>query len=99
VLHVPHVADADGEPAEPTVRAVTDPAAPTPDYRLAQHGSVCLLWALHSRARRHLFDRLGDEAILWGDDAVAVEPRYAVDVCMSLARDGFAVAVPIQVRP
>lgn len=99
ILHLPPVVDVDGNRAEPMVRAVTDPAAPTPDFRLAQHGSVCLMWALHERARTHLFDRLSDEAILWGDDAVAVEPRYAVDLCMSLARAGFAVVVPLEVQP
>lgn len=96
ILYLP-LADADADPAEPTVRAVTDPAAPSPDFRLAQHGSVCLMWALHERARVHLFERLDDEAILWGDDAVAVEPRYAVELCLSLARDGFAVCVPLEV--
>jgi hypothetical protein len=69
-----------------------------PDFRVARHGTFTLLTALHSRARRHLFD-VSDPDFLravrhwqWPDaSTVIVYPDDVRVLIRRLEADGFAV--------
>ena len=60
------------------------------DYTVTNHGSVWLLRPTHAAAAAHLREHVGEEA-QWFAGALAVEPRYVVDLAAQLQDDGFTV--------
>jgi hypothetical protein len=61
-----------------------------PDFRFANHGSICLLQPLTSAARDWIDMRLPLDLQLLGS-AVAIEPRYAADILSGLTDEGLTV--------
>jgi hypothetical protein len=60
------------------------------DYTFESHGSLWLCRPSTNDARAWLDDHVGDEA-QWFGGALAVEPRYVVDLAAQLQNDGWTV--------
>lgn len=60
------------------------------DYSVENHGSLFLIRANSTSAYQHLSEHVSDEA-QWLGTALAVEPRYIVNLVEGLRAEGYEV--------
>lgn len=63
----------------------------SPDFRVDNHGSVCILFALTPGAVTWVNDNLPDDAQTWGRNGTVVEPRYIGPIVGGIEGDGLEV--------
>lgn len=61
------------------------------DVEITHHGSICLFRPVSTEARDFFDDRLSGGEYQWFGGALAVEPRYADNIAIALATEGFVV--------
>lgn len=68
--------------------------ANTPDFRFANHGSICFLHPLTDAARAWVDEHIGaDNGYQPQYPSVLIEPRYCGDVIAGLQNDGLSVVI------
>jgi hypothetical protein len=73
-------------------RISISPAVVTPDFRFANHFSICFLHPLTDAARAWVDEHIGqDNGYQPQYPSVLIEPRYCSDVLIGLQRDGLTV--------
>jgi hypothetical protein len=60
------------------------------DFRLAPHGSICLLHPQTEAARLWIDEHIDDEAQQWGG-AIVIEPRYVQPIVDGLRADDLTI--------
>ena len=63
----------------------------TPDFFVANHGSILILHALTATAREWVDENLPSDALTWGVDGTVVEPRYIGDIVDGIRSNGLTV--------
>jgi len=64
------------------------------DFRVRNHGSICILTGMTAEARAWLEERVGDdETQAWGA-GIVVESRYIDAIVDGIQNDGFSVGAP-----
>jgi len=66
-------------------------AASTPDFSVANHGSILILHALTEAAREWVDAHIPEDAMMWGTNGTVVEPRYIADIVEGIRSDGLTV--------
>lgn len=61
------------------------------DVRVINHGSVWVLYFESERARIWRGEHIGDDAMGWGPNGIAVEPRYVAPIIEGLRAEGYNV--------
>ena len=77
----------------PLKTALSSPAANTPDFELANHGSLFLLSPLNSAAKDWMAEHLpmdNPETQFWGS-AIVIEPRYVSPIVDGILADGLVL--------
>jgi len=62
------------------------------DVFIANHGSVWLVHMLTPKAEKWVQEHVEGEPLMWGKNALVVEPRYITNLMMGMARDGLGVS-------
>lgn len=71
-------------------RAATAVADKSPDFTVANHGSICILTGQNEICRGWIEAHVGDENTqTWGQFGIVVEPRYIGDIIKGLQAEGF----------
>jgi hypothetical protein len=63
----------------------------TPDFSVANHGSILILHALTDAAREWVDEHIGDDAMTGGRSGRVVEPRYIADIVEGIRAAGLGV--------
>lgn len=58
------------------------------DFTIADHGSICILFALSEAAQQWVDTRISDDALTWGRNGTVIEPRYVSDIVTAMIHDG-----------
>lgn len=62
------------------------------DFRLSNHGSICILFAVTAAAQQWVAEHLPEDAQTWGRNGTVVEPRYVGDIVDGIEADGMVVS-------
>jgi hypothetical protein len=88
--YLAHILDTDPkglEEEEPTCRPFCEV-----DFRIDNHGSICILNALTPAAKSWVEQHLsGEETQTWGANGTVVEPRYLHNILEGIQSEGFVV--------
>lgn len=75
----------------PGLAALHAKCVPQPDFRFANHGSICILTPLTDAGEDWAAEHL-EGATAWGLKGVVIEPRYAGPILEGIVADGLEVA-------
>jgi hypothetical protein len=79
----------------PLKTTFSNPAANSPDFELANHGSLYLLCPLNEAAKNWMAEHLpmdSPETQFWGS-AIVIEHRFISEIISGVQRDGLRVQV------
>lgn len=62
-----------------------------PDFRLAAHGSIAILFPLNDRAEDWIVDNVSPDRMGWGLKGIAIEARFVADIVRGIQESGYAV--------
>jgi len=65
---------------------------PVADFRIINHGTICILQALTEVAENWVSEYLPADATTWGQNGIVVEPRYVDPIIDGIVADGLEVA-------
>lgn len=64
----------------------------TVDFRLDNHGSICVLHALSREGRDWVSENLPDDRLRWGVTGTVIEPRYVEAIIDGITESGLRVS-------
>ncbi len=78
---------------DPLPQPISSPAAPPPDFRFANHFSICFLHPLTDAARAWVDEHIGqDNGYQPQYPSVLLEPRFCPEILAALSDAGLAVS-------
>lgn len=62
-----------------------------PDFRFANHGSICILTPVSDDAEAWISENISNDAMTWGG-GVVIEPRYVAPILEGIEEAGMVVS-------